>query len=138
MVKQFEENKISASLTDHAFDILNKVAQGDHTKWSIVYDLKNKVIRFKTRDFNSIKLVRFSAFDFSCSIGSKAFNMNQTGKDDVSTSFILFNKELNREIVEKACLESSLEVQISPKSRNDLVDYFSTVICNGAANKPRN
>lgn len=42
MVKQFQETDISMPVIDYSFSILDKVAQGTHTKWSIVYDITNK------------------------------------------------------------------------------------------------
>jgi penicillin V acylase-like amidase (Ntn superfamily) len=129
MVEQFTDNKISTPVVDYAFGILDNVSQGDHTKWSIVYDLKNKIIRFKTKSFITIKSISFSAFDFSCSIASKAFDMNQVGKDDVSKSFKNFTPDLNRGVLEKAIRESAREVPLSENTRETMLAYAEKPRC---------
>src|SRR5687768_13032744 len=48
MVKAFQQETISTPVIDYSFSILDKVAQGSHTRWSIVYDITNKKIYFKT------------------------------------------------------------------------------------------
>src|SRR5688572_2884694 len=129
MVEQFSENKIAVPIVDYAFSILDNVSQGDHTKWSIVYDLKNKIIRFKTKSFITVKAISFSAFNFSCSVSSKAFDMNQAGKDDVSKSFKYFTPELNRIVLEKAIRESAREVPISETTRENMLSYAEKPQC---------
>src|SRR5688572_13334458 len=86
LVRQFQEKDIATPLVDYSFDILNKVAQGSHTKWSIVYDITNKKIHFKTLGHSQIKWVAFSSFDFNCSTGSKAIDMNLDTPGDISSS----------------------------------------------------
>lgn len=129
MVTQFTENKITTPVVDYAFSILDNVSQGDHTKWSIVYDLKNKIIRFKTKSFITVKTISLSAFDFSCSVSSKAFDMNQTGKGDISKAFKYFSPELNRQVLEKAIRESGREVPISDNTRENMLSYAEMPQC---------
>ena len=58
MLTQIDVNT-KQSLVPYAFDILNSVSQGTHTKWSIVYDISNKQIHFKTADFQQEKPYTF-------------------------------------------------------------------------------
>lgn len=129
MVQQFTENKIRIPVVDYAFSILDNVSQGEHTKWSIVYDLKNKIIRFKTKSFTTVKTITFSAFNFSCSVSSKAYDMNQAGKNDVSKSFKNFTPALNRSVLEKAIQESAREVPISENTRENMLSYAEKSQC---------
>ena len=48
-----------------AFAILEKVAQMGGTQWSIVYDLKNGIIRLKTAKNRNVRELALRAFDFS-------------------------------------------------------------------------
>jgi len=129
MVQQFTENKIKIPVVDYAFTILDNVSQGEHTKWSIVYDLKNKTIRFKTKSFTTVKTISISAFNFSCSVSSKAYDMNQAGKNDVSKSFKNFTPVLNRTVLEKAIQESAREVPISENTRENMLSYAEKSQC---------
>src|SRR4030095_5759093 len=100
MVKQFQEEDLSVPVVDYSFKILNNVAQGNYTKWSIVYDLVAKRIYFKTNQFPQIKSVEFSAFDFNCSASPKAFDMNQAITGSVNNRFVAYTSDFNRRITE--------------------------------------
>ena len=54
-----------AATVDGAFQLLDEVAQ-PHTQWSIVYDIPNRVIHWRTAKNRTIRKIKFSSFDFSC------------------------------------------------------------------------
>jgi penicillin V acylase-like amidase (Ntn superfamily) len=54
-----------ATSVDGAFALLDEVAQ-PHTQWSIVYDLRNRVIHWRTAQNRARRTVKLTAFDFSC------------------------------------------------------------------------
>jgi len=129
MIQELNAGNTNSSLTGYAFDILNKVSQGDFTKWSIVYDLTNKTIQFKTDRFQQIKTVSFSAFDFNCTATPKAWNMNQAGTGKVEKLFENFTADLNKKIIETAAKESENRVYISQPNRERLWQYAASVKC---------
>ncbi|WP_462281990.1 linear amide C-N hydrolase [Salinivirga cyanobacteriivorans] len=51
----------------HAFSVLDSVAQGNQTQWSIVYDISNRIIYLKTFENQNIRRLIFAdfAFDFN-------------------------------------------------------------------------
>ena len=125
-----QQTKINKPAVDYAFDILDNVAQKDFTKWSIVYDLKNKKIYFKTANYPDVKSFSFKSFDFTCASGSMTLDMNQAMKGDISANFKSFNNESNREIVEEAVEESKSQVPISDKEKDAVISYSSAIKCN--------
>lgn len=129
MVKKFNETNIDMPMTDFAFSILDKVAQGSYTKWSIVYDISNKKIYFKTESNKDIKSFQFSAFDFACNTAAKMFNMNQDGKGDISKQFILPDKKIKQQVLHQAVTESSSHVTITKKEEAELMGYEDGVSC---------
>ena len=129
MVKKFNETNIDMPITDFAFSILDKVAQGSFTKWSIVYDISNKKIYFKTEANKEIKTVQFSAFDLSCLQPAKMFNMNQDGKGEVSQYFTLPDKKLKRQIMRQVVTESSSRVDITKKEEEELLVFEEGIGC---------
>ncbi|MFT3908379.1 MAG: linear amide C-N hydrolase [Ferruginibacter sp.] len=129
MVQEFKQDKKDKPAVDYAFDILQNVAQGSFTKWSIVYDLKNKEIYFRTAGYSGIKAITFNAFNFECSAGAKVLNMNQSLKGMVDKEFISFSNELNRSIIEKAIKESRERVTVTDKQKMTLIDYVATIKC---------
>jgi len=129
MVKAFQQGDITTSVIDYSFSILDKVAQGTHTKWSIVYDITNKKIYFKSKGFEKIKDVSFSAFDFNCSSSAKAWELNQDIKGDVAKLFGNYSEDLNRKIVEKSFDESSSEFTVSEEGRRQTWHYPAGIYC---------
>ncbi|HEX3167005.1 MAG TPA: linear amide C-N hydrolase [Chitinophagaceae bacterium] len=129
MIQKLNSNSITKPLVDYAFDILGEVAQGNFTKWSIVYDITNKTIQFKTNRFKQIKTVSFSAFDFSCSSIPKVWDMSQTANGSINNLFQKFNNDINKRIVETAAKESESNVPISQENREILWQYALKIKC---------
>ena len=129
MIQQYKSEAPGRSLVDESFAILDKVAQGDYTKWSIVYDISNKKIYFKTADNKNIKSFSFAQFDLSCKQPSKMFNMNQEAKGDISKNFILSDRKIKQKILHQAVTESSQHVSISKKEEEELLSFEDGVSC---------
>ena len=122
-------------LQDYAFSILDKVSQGDFTKWSIVYDISDKKVYFKTADFQSVKSFALNAFNFNCNATAKMFNINQVGEGDIATRFTLPDKALKLSVLEKAIRESKEYVSISDTEKKMLLDFSETIKCKTKADR---
>jgi penicillin V acylase-like amidase (Ntn superfamily) len=129
MLQSYQQNKINKPAVDYAFDILGNVAVKDFTKWSIVYDLKNRKVYFQTASYPDIKSFNYESFDFNCSGISVVVNMNQSFKGDINKYFIPYNSDLNRTVVEKAVSESKSQVNISDKDKESNLSYPSGIAC---------
>jgi choloylglycine hydrolase len=129
MVQQFQAQNISTPAVDYAFSILSRVSQNEWTKWSIVYDITNKRISFKSHDFTEIKTLSFSAFDFNCTSTPKMFNINQNQKGDVATLFKDFSIAEGKPVLEAAISESRKEVNIPDNAKEALLNYSREVKC---------
>ncbi len=129
MVQTYQANTINIPVVDYSFNILNKVAQTGYTKWSIVYDISNKKIYFKTAGYPSIKNISFSAFNFTCAAPSKAWDMNQIGNGDISNQFINFNQDLNQHIAEKSFAESASQINATEQEIKDTWTYPAGIFC---------
>src|SRR5215207_10113604 len=121
LLQQYQQADRTTAPLDDAFSILNEVAQGEATKWSIVYDITGKKIHFTTHNHQERKSISFSAFDFSCSKPAMAFDMNTTKTGDVSAQFIPFNKEYNRRLIERSAEESRKQINISKERIEEAV-----------------
>jgi choloylglycine hydrolase len=129
-VTDLKQNKVPVtSLTDYSFQILNTVAQGSYTRWSIVYDITNKKILFKTNRYPQIKQVSFSDIDFTCSSVPKGFDMNQDLQGDIVPFMKDFTIELNQRIVETAFRESGDQINASTKDIEAQWKYAGEVKC---------
>jgi choloylglycine hydrolase len=90
--------------SDRAFAVLQRIDFGT-TKWSVVYDLKNMKLWFKTNVSRKIKWVDFSAFDFKCASGPLAFDIHSPLEGDVSKKFAPLTDAANREAIERSFKE---------------------------------
>lgn len=129
MIQQLNAGNTTKPVADYAFDILHKVSQGDYTKWSIVYDITNKSIQFKTNRFKTIKTISFSSFDFNCTASAKVWDMNQVASGKIESLFENFTQDINKRIVETAAKESERNVYISLENRERLWRYASFINC---------
>jgi penicillin V acylase-like amidase (Ntn superfamily) len=129
MIQQLHSGHTTKPVIDYAFDILNEVSQGDYTKWSIVYDITNKSIQFKTNRFKTIKTISFSSFDFTCTANAKVWDMNQAASGKIDNLVENFTQEINKKIVERATKESERNVHISLENRERLWRYASGIKC---------
>jgi len=129
MVQSYATKNTNVPVVDYSFNILDKVAQGDHTKWSIVYDITNKKIYFKTSGHPSIKNFLFSSFDFACSQSSKMAELNQDWTGDIAASFINFSSQKNQKLVEKSFLESAAEIHATKDEATSTWQYPIGIAC---------
>ena len=129
MVQQYKTNPGNRSLTDHAFDILHKVSQGNFAKWSIVYDISNKKIYFKTEQFSQSRYLSFDAFDFSCMQPSKTMDINTALKGDIGSRLNTFTSAFNARIIEKTLVQSRTRIAIPDPQKRALQAYPGTIHC---------
>lgn len=82
----------------YAFQILSSVAQGS-TQWSIVYDINNLQVHFKTQQNPVIKTVRLQDFNLNCDTPPKILDLHTQETGDVSRCFVPFSTEDNRKLI---------------------------------------
>jgi penicillin V acylase-like amidase (Ntn superfamily) len=85
-----------------AFSILESVAQGDFSKWNIVYDLEKRVVHFRTLSSPEIKRVALSDFDPDCAAGHYILDIDHPVAGDVSAAFEPYTMEANKALIEKS------------------------------------
>jgi len=98
LIKEFDKNKESSAI-DYSFNVLNNVSQPGSTQWSIVYDLQNAKIYFRTMDANKIKELNFSELDFNCGPGVKMLDVNFDLNGNVFTSLSNYTTEANYNLI---------------------------------------
>lgn len=91
--------KISKSAVDYAFDILANVAQSEWTKWSIVYDIQNLRVYFRTFANRETRYIDLDSLDFSCTTDVKVLDMNAEGSGNILDDFLDYTQEVNRKLI---------------------------------------
>jgi penicillin V acylase-like amidase (Ntn superfamily) len=112
MVQQFEKTATKKPVVDYAFDILNKVAQGNYTKWSIVYDITNKEISFKTLNYPGVKKLDMKRLNFEAGSTPLLVNINMYTVGDVNKHLVPFSAAVNSRMLKQAFKESSAKIEV--------------------------
>lgn len=88
----------TSSLVDYSFNILENVSQPNNTQWSIVYDINNLKIHYKSSLNSKRQTIDLNRIDFSC----KKQQMFTSIADDfvMESSFKILTFESNLEIIE--------------------------------------
>lgn len=84
--KEISKN-FSADVKDpveYAFQGLEKVRQGNWTKWQIVYDVKEQKIHFRTLAEPEIKTIDMTKLDFSCETAPRVIDIDHPKGGDVT------------------------------------------------------
>ena len=129
MVQQFNEVKTAQKPVDYAFDILDKIAQGDYTKWRIVYDITNRSIYYVTNNEQQRRTLSFTDFDFSCRKPALALNLSAPQAGAVATYFTPLNFATNKTVMEQSARESRSAVRIPAAQLQGAAAYFNNVTC---------
>ncbi len=82
-----------------AFGVLAEVAQGEYTQWSIVYDIRARVVHFRTRRNPEIRRIRMSDLGFDCASPVLVLDMNAPLSGDVTGRLDRYTPEANRSLV---------------------------------------
>lgn len=92
----------TADPTTHAFQVLDAVAQGDFTKWQVVYDLSNLRITFRSRAHSEVRWISFADLDFSPNASSRMLDVNQAAKGDLKTVFQPYTVKANDSLMRRS------------------------------------
>lgn len=129
MINTYKTSKVKKRVIDYSFEILKKVAQENSTKWSIVYDIKNKKIYFQSNRFTSRKSLDFSKLNFACTTVAMSINLNQNLIGDIVAKLNKYSTKENEQIVRASIKATSAEIPISNKDIEAYVKYPATVKC---------
>ncbi len=124
LIKNYKGNS-SSSAIDYSFKILQEVALS--AEWSVVYDINNRQVHFKTSTNQDIRIVDMKSFDFSCTSGVWSYDLTGTHKGEVNKQFVKLNIGANTELLKKA-MEINV-VNLEPAQSNQLANYFKECIC---------
>jgi len=90
-----------------AFGILEEVSQGRATRWSIVYDVKNRAILFRTGKSPKIKILNLDEFDFGCQAPCRVLDIDCDATGVVHDRFVDYSVELNETLIYDAWKNTS-------------------------------
>jgi penicillin V acylase-like amidase (Ntn superfamily) len=92
-IKEFQQ-KANADIIGSAFNILGELKQ-PHTNWSIVFDLKNFQIQYKTDNNTAIRLINLDDYKYESDSKNLMIDIN-IGKANEKPGFEYFTIEKNK------------------------------------------
>jgi len=101
-------NPAKGSAVDYAFWILDSLRpprNPEVTRWSIVFDMANLEIHYKSYDNSNIRRIVLREFDFSCRTPAKMLDVHNKLSADISGAFRDYAHDLSLEFLLKAVLE---------------------------------
>jgi choloylglycine hydrolase len=129
MVQQYQKTNINKPLVDYSFDVLHKVSQPGFTKWSIVYDISNKKVYYKTSSQPSQKSFSIASFNYACNAQPLMYNLSNDEQGDINKKFTAFSAGTNREILKTAFKETGSAVNIKESLQDAVAALAATVKC---------
>jgi len=108
---------------------LDKVKQGEHTKWSIVYDIKNMKVYFKTFESVRIKSIDLISLDFSCTSPVQMIDINSSLEGSVNTHLTNYSYDANRKLIEDAYNGVDFLKDVSDEDKNKTASYPEKLNC---------
>lgn len=111
-----------------AFEILDSVAQGSYTQWSIVYDMRAKRVHFKTRTYPKVRWFDLRAFDFSCGAPTRILDVDK-GQGELTKLFAPYRVEDNRRLVERSFRGTDFLRGTPPEFLETVVRHPETTSC---------
>lgn len=99
------------------------------TEWSIIYDIENLKVYYKTFFNHKIRHFSLPSFDFSCKTPVKALDIHQNITGEASGFFMDYNMKLNKDFLNKF---QSIIPEINSdhgKTLNRIIAYPQTTSC---------
>ncbi|MEI8347258.1 MAG: linear amide C-N hydrolase [Pseudomonadota bacterium] len=108
MANNLSSDQIRTNAVNETYNILQAVSQGDFTKWSVVYDMANSKIYFKTQPIKTIKIIDLNALNFDCAQAVKIIDINTAQPGDITAKMTDYTIEANRRNVELGLVNQGL------------------------------
>jgi choloylglycine hydrolase len=106
----------------YAFDTLAAARQGNATKWTIVYDLKNLEIHYKTDRCSAVRTVQLAGLDFTAQTPIRMISINTVHTGVLNPYFVEYDTDANRWLV-YYCVRHTPQMQAFPDT---LIESFAS------------
>jgi hypothetical protein len=121
---------------DYSFDLLKSVSWTakrerwtSRTQWSIVYDVNNLQIYFRTFANQEIRSINLNTVDFSCATPAKVLDVNANLSGDVTDKFVAYTRQLNRDLTANAFNKTFYLPKLPDEVFDAIARYPDTFVC---------
>lgn len=113
---------------EESYQRLAGVAQGLRTKWSIVYDARNRTVRFKTLSASAVKTLDLGKLDLSTATPTQVVSISTAAPGDVAGRLTDYDTDANlREI--NAAFDGTFFLQAWPKALRERLAKYPDLKC---------
>ncbi len=98
-LQDYEPEGSRTDAIQYAFGTLAAVRQGNGTKWSIVYDLKNLEVHYKTQRCSEIRTLELKDLDFSARAPVRTIGVNTPHAGLLNSHLADYDPDINRWMV---------------------------------------
>jgi penicillin V acylase-like amidase (Ntn superfamily) len=134
MIKQYDGKQNAKA---YAFSVLDAVAQGDFTKWQVVYDISHQRIHFRTLRNRKMKIIDLSDFDFERAKDALMLDVNIAGDGNMREYFKKCTDQLNDDLM-KACLKEFKKAGIMQHIKPEHIEYIRNAVRSSRQEPKRN
>lgn len=114
---------------DYGFEVLKTASQGDYTQWSIIYDIKNLTIYFKSNKNKEARNILLSSLDFICSTPVKIIDINTTATGNINDKMHQYSYGDNRNLIDSSYSNVGFLMSVSKTERDFIASYPDKMIC---------
>ncbi len=127
-LKTYKADGSKSSAIQYAFDTLAAVRQGDATKWTIVYDLTDVEIHYKTDECKEVRIVRLKDLDFAPQTPVQMVSINTPHTGVLNPHFADYDPDLNKWLVYYTVRHTPLLSLIPDALLDQLARYPETTV----------
>jgi len=113
----------------YSFEILKRVETENRTQWSIVYNISDKRIFFKSKSAKQLKYFDLSSFNFDCKSTSKMININISSRGNVQDLFKDYNEQENLKMINFTISEMPFLTDLPEEFIISLAKYPAKLEC---------
>ena len=114
---------------DYSFNILKIVQLGGYTKWSIVYDLDNLKVYYRSKSAKRIKVIDMNKIDLKCLDGSKSIDIINRYKGEITDLLTPTSIDDNKRMVLEAFQNTPFLKNMNPEYIKDIYNYPKQFKC---------
>jgi penicillin V acylase-like amidase (Ntn superfamily) len=114
---------------DYGFKMLETVSSPDYTRWSIVYDISEKRVYFRTKTNPERRYVDLGGLEFACGTQVMIHDMDSQVSGDVAGALEPYSYDANRALITKAYGNTEFLKQIPPEVLEQLARYPEALPC---------
>jgi penicillin V acylase-like amidase (Ntn superfamily) len=116
------------NIIDYSFRTLSISSEPRRTQWTVVFDLKNMEIHFKSLENKNIKTVPLKNFEYACNSTVKMLDIS----NDNAQNFKDYNYLIDVDYINKAYNNPAIpwiKEAVSETVNNDKIKYIRTIKC---------